>query len=323
MAELTDLNVAPYYDDFSSENNFVRTLFRPGFAIQARELTQLQSTLQNQIEQGFSHMFKDGTMVIPGALTCNLNGATQFIKLQSSFGGETIDILQYLNDDVPVILTGETTGVKFAVSFATAASSTEPATLFGVYTRGAMRKAPVGTVTPDLNALESTTVSARLQDSGGYNSFIIGENLSANVAVQHGSTAFAADTVSITTETTETDINTGRTFAGPTGVLGTGTTGPVSANCVLAHISEGIYFVRGHFIEVLPQTIAVSKYHEKPSVKIGLRINEEIITPENDISLLDNATGSSNYAAKGAHRLKISLTLAAIDVTSTDDSDFI
>jgi hypothetical protein len=78
MAELTDLNVAPYYDDFSSENNFVRTLFRPGFAIQARELTQLQSTLQNQIEQGFSHMFKDGTMVIPGALTCNMSGSTQY-----------------------------------------------------------------------------------------------------------------------------------------------------------------------------------------------------------------------------------------------------
>ena len=43
MAQKTDLNVAPYYDDFESSDNFVRTLFRPGFAIQARELTQLQS----------------------------------------------------------------------------------------------------------------------------------------------------------------------------------------------------------------------------------------------------------------------------------------
>ena len=64
MAQSTDLNVAPYYDDFESSDNFVRTLFRPGFAIQARELTQLQSVLQNQIEKGFSHIFKDGTMVI-------------------------------------------------------------------------------------------------------------------------------------------------------------------------------------------------------------------------------------------------------------------
>ena len=47
MAQKTDLNVSPYYDDFDETDNFARTLFRPGFAIQARELTQLQSALQN------------------------------------------------------------------------------------------------------------------------------------------------------------------------------------------------------------------------------------------------------------------------------------
>ena len=40
MAQKTNLNVAPYYDDFETSDNFVKTLFRPGFAIQARELTQ-------------------------------------------------------------------------------------------------------------------------------------------------------------------------------------------------------------------------------------------------------------------------------------------
>ena len=53
MPETKNLNVAPYFDDFNEEDNFVKTLFRPGFAIQARELTQLQSTLQNQIERQF------------------------------------------------------------------------------------------------------------------------------------------------------------------------------------------------------------------------------------------------------------------------------
>ena len=66
MAEKTDFNVTPYYDDYSSSNNYLRTLFRPGFAIQARELTQLQSTLQKQIGVHGSHMFKEGSMVIPG-----------------------------------------------------------------------------------------------------------------------------------------------------------------------------------------------------------------------------------------------------------------
>ena len=53
MAQKTDLNVAPYYDDFNEDNNYLRTLFRPGYAVQARELTQLQSALQNQIEKLF------------------------------------------------------------------------------------------------------------------------------------------------------------------------------------------------------------------------------------------------------------------------------
>ena len=49
MAQKTDLNVSPYYDDFDTTDNFHRVLFRPGFAVQARELTQLQSILQNQV----------------------------------------------------------------------------------------------------------------------------------------------------------------------------------------------------------------------------------------------------------------------------------
>ena len=47
----TNLNVAPYYDDFDPEKNFYRVLFRPGVALQAREVTQLQSILQDQIEK--------------------------------------------------------------------------------------------------------------------------------------------------------------------------------------------------------------------------------------------------------------------------------
>ena len=73
MVQKTDLNVAPYYDDFSEDKNFHRILFRPGFAVQARELTQLQSILQNQIERFGNHMFQEGTVVIPGNQNVNLS----------------------------------------------------------------------------------------------------------------------------------------------------------------------------------------------------------------------------------------------------------
>ena len=68
----TDLNVSPYYDDFDTTDNFHRVLFRR-FAVQARELTQLQSILQNQIEKFGTHMFKEGAMVIPAKLGLPMN----------------------------------------------------------------------------------------------------------------------------------------------------------------------------------------------------------------------------------------------------------
>ena len=65
MPSPTDFNVSPYYDDFSEAKNFHRILFRPAFAVQARELTQSQTLQQNQIEKMGDHLFKPGAMVLP------------------------------------------------------------------------------------------------------------------------------------------------------------------------------------------------------------------------------------------------------------------
>ena len=63
MALQTDLNVFPYYDDYDPAKNFYRVLFRPGVAVQARELNQLQTILQNQIEKFGDNIFKRGTII--------------------------------------------------------------------------------------------------------------------------------------------------------------------------------------------------------------------------------------------------------------------
>lgn len=67
----TDLNVEPYYDDANNalDSNYHRILFRPSVAIQARELTQLQDILQNQIERFGDNIYVAGT-IIKG---CNFN----------------------------------------------------------------------------------------------------------------------------------------------------------------------------------------------------------------------------------------------------------
>ena len=64
MPQETNLNVAPYFDDFDPNKNYYKVLFKPGYPVQARELTTLQSILQNQVEQFGNHVFKEGAKVI-------------------------------------------------------------------------------------------------------------------------------------------------------------------------------------------------------------------------------------------------------------------
>ncbi len=59
----TDLNVDPYYDDFDEAKQFNRVLFKPAKAVQARELTQLQTILQKQVERFGSNVYKEGTII--------------------------------------------------------------------------------------------------------------------------------------------------------------------------------------------------------------------------------------------------------------------
>ena len=66
MTQNTNLNISPYFDDFDESKNYNKVLFKPGFPVQARELTTLQTILQNQIEKFGQYFFKEGSIVIPG-----------------------------------------------------------------------------------------------------------------------------------------------------------------------------------------------------------------------------------------------------------------
>ncbi len=70
----------PYYNDFEEDKKFLQILFKPGFPVQARELSQLQSILQNQVERFGNHIFKNGSVVIGGAV--NESNAS-FVRIDS------------------------------------------------------------------------------------------------------------------------------------------------------------------------------------------------------------------------------------------------
>ena len=62
-----------YKDDFSDSAGFHRILFNAGRALQAREVTQLQTILQNQIQRFGDNIFKEGAVVKPGGPNVNPN----------------------------------------------------------------------------------------------------------------------------------------------------------------------------------------------------------------------------------------------------------
>ena len=74
---------APYYDDFDETKNYHRVLYRPGYAVQARELTQMQSALQAQIDRHGQYAFKDGSRVVNGEVS--LNTEYDYLKLEAAF----------------------------------------------------------------------------------------------------------------------------------------------------------------------------------------------------------------------------------------------
>jgi len=122
MPQKTNLNINPYYDDFDKEDNYYRVLFKPGYPIQARELTTLQSILQDQIESFGSHMFKDGSMVIPGGITY----ISEYYSVKINEDHLGIPVTLYLDKLIGKKLTGATSGISLVVdSYLTPAISTD------------------------------------------------------------------------------------------------------------------------------------------------------------------------------------------------------
>ena len=251
MPSKTDFNVSPYYDDFSKDKNFHRVMYRPAFAVQARELTTQQSLLQDQIEKFGDHMFEHGAMVIPGEI--NFDPHYNAVKLTSLTGT--------LSNFTGNTLTGGTSGVVADCVGVVATDGTDPDTLFVKYRNSG---------TDNVSSV-----------------FTSGETLTSGAS---------------TNETAVCD-----------------TTAQGSA----AHIKAGTYYINGFFVDVTDQTLVLEKYSNTPSYRVGLTITESFVTSTDDSSLLDNATGSSNENATGAHRFKILLTLAKLSLSSTADSSFV
>jgi hypothetical protein len=129
-----NFNVDPYYDDFDDTKNFHRILFKPGKAVQARELTQAQTILQDQITKFANNIFKENSPVTGGQITTNFS--CFYIKLQTTYNGATIDVTDFNG----LLLTNASGTIKAKVVAIAQATGTagegDPPTLIVVYKSG-------------------------------------------------------------------------------------------------------------------------------------------------------------------------------------------
>ena len=252
-----NLSADPYYDDFNEFKNFHQILFRPGYAVQARELTQLQSILRNQIAKFGNHIFQHGSVVIPGNTSAELAVPCILMNPLTPSGASLLSS----NFDGQIII-GETSGVKAIVKKTRNITGTDPITFYINYLSGG---------------------------SGGTKSeFDAGENIYVQGAV--------------TTRATITSKSSGS----------------------LAYVNAGVYYINGTFVSIEKQTAIISPYSTTPSAHVMLKITEEIVTSVEDETLLDPAQGTYNFAAPGADRLKVSLTLTTLPLgTVFSDNDYV
>jgi len=276
MPQQTNLNVVPYFDDFDPSKDYHKVLFKPGYPVQARELTTLQSILQNQIEKFGQHFFKEGAKVIPGNI-----GYSQLyycVQLNNNFQG--VPVSAYADQLVGKKITGQTSGVSAFVDKILSPIDSER-----------------GNLTLYISYLNSSTSNNSTQI------FSNGESLTCDSAIISGLLG-------------NTTITAGSPFAV---TLSSNATATGSS----FQIQDGVYFIRGNFINVKSETLILDQYSNSPSYRVGLFVSEQIINDTIDESLTDNSQGFNNYSAPGADRLKISVSLTKKSLTDLNDNSFI
>ncbi len=331
----------PYYDDFDVNKRFLQILFRPGLAVQARELTQMQTILQEQISRLGSHFFDNGSKIVGGEMS--IKNKIEYIKLPN-----TLPTASYYDYVGCTVTNGTLVGrIVHYIPPVTVDNITDPATIYveyesaegdissfgfnGVYTvsldtvgTGYTGVAAV-TITGDgTGATAVATIASGKVNTVTLATRGIGYSTNPTVTISNGtgtgataSTKLISQDITITVNNTLTELQETYTFTTPPSNIGIG---------AIVFINDGIYFINGRFIVVDKQVLVVSKYGDINNVgtdkEIGFLLKESIVTPEQDGSLYDNAIGSENESAPGATRYKMEAILAT---KPTDDTvkDFI
>ena len=344
-----NLNTSPYFDDYNEEKKFVRILYVPGRAVQARELTQMQTLQQVQTRRFANYFFKQGAIVDGCEQTLDLN--LPYVKLQNNYNGAEANVASFENKSV----FGANTGLKAYCGIVSDIEGADPKTLFINYVQNGSivltvnnaptTLAPGNTIT--LSTGNTATIEAGYIDPiSGVNKILVSNAsgvltaTTANTVISTGAelvvniTAVSdkrANTEFDDNETLFTENTTGRAYAQSAASRATSTivdaglaTETVFNRGSKVTVSEGILYLSDYFVDHSSQTLILDKYTNTPSYTVGIVTNKTFIDYIEDSTLVDNAQGTPNFQAPGADRFKINtvLTKNALGET-TAETEFV
>jgi len=291
----TNLNQSPYFDDYDQDKQFNRVLFKPGFAVQARELTQLQSILQNQIEQFGDNIFKEGS-IVKGCTFNNIDDL-RYVKLEDT---AAFDPTEYESRIVIEDPTGDIIELDYVYIITGSISGLQAQII----------KARKGSVASQQNP-QSTFWIKYLNTTASYTQFTAGESFSIDLYKYKRGTQSpsGSNPTPIFASSPDVRVSTASDRVGKAFGI---------------QMSPGIIFQKGHFVFASEQTLIIENYSDVPSDKnVGFETTEQTVSALQDDSLFDNAYGSKNENAPGADRLKLTPNLVVKTPTEANaDADF-
>ena len=321
-----DKNTFPYNDDYDPAKKYYQILFRPGTAVQARELSQIQSLLQNQINSFGQHVFQDGSMVIPGAAA--INTLYPFIKLLPQYSSTDIDLTQFVGKTI----VGQTSGTSATVLQGVPLTISDPNTLYLQFQTGVSSQSLTAAISSGSKIVNNSSIATSTNLKAG--AIVTGTGIPANtfiVSITNDTTFVLNNVATATNATAALTVSTADTFTAGE-VISTVETTPIHAQLAassatgfgaIATIQEGIYFVKGYFVFVEQQSLILDKYTNTPNYNIGLVFSDSFVTADDDITLNDPATGSTNFNAPGADRYFIDMVLSKFALDATVSENFI
>lgn len=328
----TNLNIAPYYDDYDESKGYHRILFRPGVSVQARELTQLQTILQTQIERFGSNILKSGT-ILRG---CDFNySLVDYVKLNDvQVDGIAVSVGRYAN----ALVINETSNLhSYVVNQIAGFESTDPDlnTIYISYINSGTNDEKFYAENDTLKlfnvlrrvervnvlsggTLYSNSDTVQFISNTGSGAFAAVTTYANGTIAAVTMTSFGSGYTDTPTANVVTSSGTGASlspqiYIGEVTVANTSVTSNAVGRGFRIKCTDGAIYQKGNFILVDTQELIAEKYYKYVSNSvIGFYTDESIVNSNIDSTLLDNSQGTTNFNAPGADRLKLTPRLVKL-----------